>query len=205
MNHPNRPDSDEEEWIREWLEELYDYGYIKSYSMHPKSFLLCDKVDGTKITYRKTMSNKVEKVSIIREHYYTCDFKVKWHPDAYGVFCVNPIDRNYTTNKYLLCDENYISYIEVKPIYDMQNMTMFFSLNRKWVYQKYGHIINLIIPTILNKPRSNIFQLTFTPSYLYDTLVYKRDTIKNKKGDTKFRYKIKTLNEFINEINTRNL
>lgn len=206
MNNGKRFDSHEEELVAEWCEELFDYKFINKYELHPKPFNLSNTVYGTRVTYRKTKEDLITDIEYLHSHHYTADIKIKWNKDAYGIFCVKVDDKKYSTNDYLICDNNLISYIEVKPIFDQNNMTMMFSINKKWVYKEYGHYVNTVIPSVFNKPRTNLFQKTFVPQYLYHTLVYKK-RIETKKGvknvgDSKLKFVPTFLEEYIDKKQT---
>jgi hypothetical protein len=55
-----------------------------------------------------------------------------------------------------LYDRDAYSYIEVKPLFDQNNMTRLAVLNQKWVMDKFGAFINIVIP-------EKLFDKTFTP------------------------------------------
>lgn len=74
--------------------------------------------------------------------------------------------------------------IEIKPIFDQNNMTRLFKLNQKWTYQLTGQFVNLI-------EYSKLFKETFTPSRFLLTDSGRQE----RKID---KWKVKTLNEFLN-------
>lgn len=78
----------------------------------------------------------------MRGHEYTPDFFVTWENGA-----INALRLPFI---YELC------IIEVKPSFDAHNMTRLFKLNQKWVYQKYGIYVELVIP-------EKLFKSTFAP------------------------------------------
>ena len=71
-----------------------------------------------------------------------------------------------------------------------------FPLKQKWLYKDYGIYTNKIVP-------DKLFESTFTPKKVIDTEVYKRDIPNRniKMGDTKLKYKITTIKEWLKTIN----
>lgn len=76
-----------------------------------------------------------------------------------------------------------ISFIEVKPSFDQNNMTRLAVLNQKWVFEKFGLFINIVIP-------EKLFAKTFTPKRY---LTCDKSSVKRK-----IKYKnIISLDEFL--------
>ncbi len=160
-------DSYEEVYMLMYLYELKEKGLISEIERAP-SFELSPEVADTyeEIIQLKTKTKTVQKKNIIlRKHIYTPEFKVK----------VNNLKLFYHTED--------IAYIEVKPIYDQNNMTRLFKINQKWMFQKFGIIVNLVTPETL-------FQQTFTP----------KDYLKTPTGKKrKIKWEIKTINDWLYE------
>jgi hypothetical protein len=164
-------DSWEEVYILMWLVELQERGLIESINRSP-SFELSKKVtqDYTEEVQLKTKVKTVTKtVTILREHIYTPEFQVVWK-----------------VNKEILFHKNNVSYVEVKPVYDQNNMTRLFKINQKWMFVKHNILVNLLVP-------EKLFELTFTP----------KEYLKTKTGKKrKIKWKIKTFEEWINTVIT---
>lgn len=155
-------DSSYEEHFASWLDELQSNGIIRGYTQYPRFYL------------SKKLHNKK---SILREHTYTADFKILWESNVYADLLHSDL-RAY--NKTPFISHNGISYVEIKPDYDFKNMTKLASVNIKWVYEKYGIVVNLIKPIGGVKC---LFSTTFSPSsYAF--------TKRGKPRKTKFSIKL---------------
>lgn len=194
-------DSNEELFIQWWLEELFSQGFITFIKREPKEFLLSEKVELIKTKILKTKT-KTLPYTVLQPHVYTADFAVQWTDKAKGIF-YDLWDSGNSSDKVPLFaqwNESKLthSYIEVKPIFDQNNMTREFKINQKWVWEKYKVYINLAIP-------DKLFEETFTPKkYILDQ-VYKRDYKDKKKkiykrGTSKIKFKVRTLEEFLKEF-----
>lgn len=125
-------DSKEELHIAWYLDELKEAGYIDSW--------------GRSASY--TLFPKREyQGAIVREHIYTPDFYAEWKNSAIGIFVGEGCP---------FVDHIPYSIIEVKPAYDANNMTRLFKLNQKWVLDKIGAYVHLVIP-------EKLFRSTFAP------------------------------------------
>lgn len=162
-------DSWEEVHFYWWCETLMDAGYIDHVEFHPPSFKLADPLW---VDYHKPMKRVEDKMvseEIMEGKVYTCDAMIIWNDKAFNVF-FTPIDstkrkKERNSLKYLLAHhsdiEGWYSYVEVKPIFDQNNMTRLAKVNIKWVYEKYKKYVNIIIP-------EKLFNKTFTPKrFLY--------------------------------------
>ena len=176
-------DSKEEIWFSWYLDELNAAGYIDFYVYQPEPFSLFPPVKYNWIKPLKT-KKKTMTTSLLRAHSYQADFKVNWNvPPSRGVFFIdNGIKGNYPfISQYCNCRP--ISYIDVKPAHDFQNMTRLFQINQKWVYQRFGVYVQKVVP-------QELFKMTFTPErYLF--------TDKNLKP-RKIDFKPIGIKEFIN-------
>lgn len=95
---------------------------------------------------------------------------------------------------------NYI-FIDVKGAYTKQfNSSITFPDRQAMLYNYLGVYVNKII-VFDNKVKSKcLFAKTFTPKKVIDEMIYKRDTGNNKVGDTKIKYKIVTIDEYLTRI-----
>lgn len=137
--------SKEEEHISWVLEEFKDKKIVRSFSYEPEPFLLSEKLTAEALVLDRFDREKTKNKVLLQKHSYTCDFIIEWNPDYKGVVFSN-LDRiepapffisNYVKGKYL-------TYLEVKGEYDMENMTRLFKLNQKWVYEKFGIYVQLV-------------------------------------------------------------
>lgn len=164
-------DSNEELYIVWWLEELRDNGYVVSYE-RCVSFVLSDNIQLTKTKKQKKGCKQVI-AQLLSGHNYTPDFKVFWHETAIGVFVSLNLDlplNGFWENGKL------ISYVEVKPAFDQNNMTRLFKINQKWIYQVYHIFINLIVPI-------KLFEKTFVPK----RFLFTNKTNKLRKTELSYR------------------
>lgn len=180
-------DSSEELHAYWWFKELKENGYIDEIIPHPQSFNLSRKfiVEYTKVM-KKVPSKTIEK-TIMHPHGYSCDFKIVWNKKALEsvIFdsMLTPITSTRSTHFDRLMAHKLISFIEVKPVFDQNNMTRAFMINQKWVMEKYSTYINLFVPP-------KIFKKTFTPKRYLLTDV--------SKTTRKINFPIKSLQEFTN-------
>ena len=122
-------DSQEEIDFWNWCLQAQEMGIIKEFKYQPDSFILSQ---GAK--YK--LSNGKDRC-LFREHEYT--------PDFYIV-----IDKKYIN----LCDELRVSdpnndsgyYIDVKGTFQRSDGGRSFSLNQKWMYDKFKIYVHKIIP-----------------------------------------------------------
>ena len=75
------------------------------------------------------------------------------------------------------------TWLEIKPKFDQNNMTRLFKINQKWVFDKHGLFVDLVIPETL-------FEKTFTPKDYLTTPTGKQ---------RKLNYKPKSCQEWLQE------
>lgn len=142
-----------------WAFELKNQGYIKSLK-RSESFLLCDSMVHDFVVNLKTKSKPASEL-VLHGHSYTPEFIIEWDPKArdkifsallgQSRYCA-PLISQTSIN----VPHNY-SYVEIKPMFDQNNMERLFKVNQKWMWQKHGVFVNLIKP-------KQLFQQTFTPA-----------------------------------------
>lgn len=163
MYHGKIPlDSENEEWMCFWLDELQKLGLVQSYK-RAEPFSLSEGVTNHYILSMKTKSKPMRQ-SICGGHVYTPEFVVYWNKKALDKFVWLYGTKTKYENLFIghLDDNNRLyTIMEVKPEFDYNNMTRLFVINQKWVFDKYGIWVNLV------KPRE-LFKNTFTP-VLYRT------------------------------------
>lgn len=175
-------DSKEELYFSWYLDELKKAGYIQIYESQPESYVLSPPIY---FEYNKRLKTKTKTIvkKLAQEHIYSPDFSIWWSQRARGIFFYN-IEYRSDLKAIPFVANNQESVVEIKPIFDQNNMTRLFTINQKWVYQKYSTYIQKIIPV-------KLFERTFTPQkYLLTDKTNKQ---------RKLKYQPRTLNDFISQ------
>lgn len=180
-------DSEEERLFYLYLEKLKAEGFVKDYTYHVDKFVLSDPVLYTWFKQMKTKEKCMES-TLLQGHIYTPDFRIHWNYDkAYEVFYHDIFDEvqhgvlpfiNNINNR----GEDVGSYVEIKPAFDMNNMTRLFTINQKWIFQEHRIYVQKIIPV-------KLFEKTFVP----EEAKYTAKTRKLKK----YKFETKSLHEYI--------
>jgi len=185
-------DSPEELWMGWWLKEVQEAGYIDSFQLHPESYLLAPVFSYNYDKHLKTKTKMLES-NLLSPHIYSPDFLVNWHKNARGIFWNSISDRVQLKSIPFVAQEipdgnnDYYSIIEIKAVFSKFHAGREFSINAKWVMQKFGVYVNKVI--ISNK--TGLFKDTFCPGkYLL--------TDKAKKNRT-LHFEPRTLEEFIHD------
>jgi hypothetical protein len=182
-------DSAEEMYISWYLEELEEARFIQEYRLHPETFKLSPKQEYS-ITIEGPRKTTEKFYTLLGAHEYTPDFSIRWDYSAIGKFYKH-VHINYpivNKKKYMfwLCGE--LSIIDVKPMFDQNNMTRLFTINQKWLYAQQGVYVQKIIP-------QDLFQKTFTPE---------RFLLTNKnKTKKKLDYTPRSLNEYLESLKVK--
>jgi len=137
-------DSNEELLFVYWLDEAIEAGLIESYKYQPVVYTLFDDIKG------KNINNK--DIILIKSHIYTPDFLIRFTDKFYNL---------YTTNKWYKIFKNIDNIkgdviIDIKGTFSRNGGDRVFSINQKWVYQKYNVYIHKIVPY-------NLFKITWCP------------------------------------------
>jgi hypothetical protein len=183
----NNFDSKEELYFSWYLEQLKASKYINGWERNETSYNLFGGLVHSYIKPMKKVEDKVLTQTILHPSSYTPDFVIYWEPKAIGIFVSK---QGKTEGKILtpfICsDDEMISIVETKGIFDMGNMTRLANNNIKFVYEKYKVYINMIkVPTIFDK--------TFTP----DRFLMTDKTFQPRK----LKYKnVRTIREFIESV-----
>jgi hypothetical protein len=164
MTEEKKYDSQDEMYFHWYLMTLKEHNFIYEYELQPKPFMLSEKF---LLQYEKQMNrveNKLLHYSIINEHIYTPDAKIIWNPRVAKGILYNDISeisyKRIDNVPFLAIDS--VSYVEIKPAHDFQNMTRLVKLNQKWVWDKHKEFVNIITP-------QKLFNETFTPSRYFFT------------------------------------
>lgn len=136
--------SQEELEFYHWLCEAKEYGFIENFAYEPKSYDLSPKQTIKVVKKLKTKEKIVEK-HLFHPHEYTPDF----------IFTIGekwPLLKG----KDKLVDSNDGMVIDVKGTFQQHDGSRSFSINQKWVYEKYGIYVNKLIP-------KKFFKITWVP------------------------------------------
>lgn len=168
-------DSNEELYFSWWLDELKSKGVILHWTYQPKKFTLFEPVV---IPYEKVLKTKtnIEECTLMQGHEYTADFLIYWHKKAYKklhypIFEISnrPIKSYPFVSNIKKETDIYMSVVDVKGSFNQNDAWRRFSIDQKWVYQKYGIYVNKIVPhpSVSKdgkpKPASALFLRTFMP------------------------------------------
>lgn len=179
-------DSLEELAILQWLFEIKNQGIIKTIK-RADSYLLSDAVHNN---YAEQTARKVNSVPrtqvLLHGHSYTPEFEVVWdYPKAKDLFVwdfhsQSKFDKIFVGEKIQGYTTDFVTFIEVKPSFDQNNMERLFKLNQKWMWSKHKIFVNLI-------KVNDLFPETFTPKE-YLTTPTGRVRVMKWKPKTLFNY-----------------
>ena len=169
-------DSDEETFFEWWMTDLIRFGVIESYEAQPDPFLLSSRKTYVKVSPRVRVPDVEKDTILMHGHHYTCDYKIVWGKNSSFLHQGFPKKTYEKGLKQFISHKNadgkYVSYVEVKPIWDMENMTRLFRINQKWVYDKLGLYVNLVK---IGDKANALFAKTFTPSRYVFTNVKRQE------------------------------
>lgn len=192
-----------------YLDELKDKGYIKEMIFQPESFNLFEglpkkfyKLKELKTKFKKQYS---KKQYLINPHVYTTDFKIYWYPRAIANDVTDCVDDDELRNTIpfiynFSAEQGAVSYLEVKPGFDQNNMTRMFTNHiQPLVWDRYNVYVQLIKPM-------DLFKSTFIPEKIIDNFFYKKDAftgkgvnrrLKARKGDKKYSWEYNMLKDYL--------
>ena len=147
-----------------WLCDLKDEGYVEDAWYEDDTFTL-SKGYSKLYTKRMKTKTKVEEEAVLPSLVYTPDFKIKWTEKARGVFYHDLVSEEKVTHGrkplYSL-GEDLVSYVEIKPSFDFNNMTRYVKIKINWLFSEAGIFVNLVkVP--------DIFKSTFVPDRYFLT------------------------------------
>lgn len=179
-------DSNEELYMAWWLDELQQAGFVKKWCRAASYDLSKEAIVTVCRPGKRKQLTRLKK--ILAEHRYTPDFLVEWERNAADIFVAGRPSAPLLTSRFLegaLADSAALdTLIEVKPAYDGHNMTRLFRINQKWMLDKHGLFVNLVIP-------AKLFEVTFTPLRFLMT----DKTMKQRKLKKAWR----SLDEYVNQ------
>lgn len=178
-----------------FLEELRQFGYIDEIIYQPESFVLNKPLKQRKLVFKGRGVNKKEEwantTPLIPVKHYTCDFKVIWNEKS----CTNLLeDVEYKENAPFksgkLEEWRFVSYFEVKPSFDQNNMTRLVKTNQAIVWDKYSIYVQIVIPEIL-------FKETFLPTKYREYLEGEELRLGSKSKERTKLLSFKTFKEYM--------
>jgi len=182
-------DSKEELYMSWWLSELKEAGYIKSYQLHPQSYILSNL---RKYKYDKQLKTKTKEIetTLIAGHVYTADFEIKWHEKARHIFFNTFRDKVYLKKIPFVAQDVFgsdfssSSIVEIKVTFDRFHTNREFSINQKWMLLNRDLYVQKIVV-------AKLFEKTFVPE---------RYLMTDKSGKRrKIKFEVRSLREFIND------
>ncbi len=183
LYHKDIPlDSPGEKYFCIWMDELVDGGYIEKYE-RCQTYSLSEPFINNFIIQLKT-KGKASSQSILYAHFYTPDFKITWTEKGLNTFC--NVQGEKWEKPFFVCNLNDAhdkgtSYIEAKPSFDYGNLNRLATINIKWMWKEY----RIFVQMVMNEP---LFKDTFVPKLL----------LKKQNGqDRTFKFKPKTLEEYL--------
>jgi hypothetical protein len=130
-----------------WCVEAKNYQIISDFKYNAETYLLSPKQTLSVEKKLKTKTNIVDK-HLFHEHVYTPDFHIfkgkRWNvlEDKHGLLALHGYNNEFI--------------IDTKGTFQKHDGSRSFSINQKWMYEKYRIYINKIIP-------EKFFKLTWLP------------------------------------------
>lgn len=168
-------DSGEEWQVFNWLQEAVAYGLVRDVVYQPKPFELAPRASVEVLKQMKTKTKKVDEF-LFHPHKYTPDFSFSC---AYGYFSCA-----FRAIRVGLYQPNVI--IDVKGGFNRFGDPKQFSINQKWVWDKFGIYVEKVVP-------EKLFKKTWVPSVCRLT-PKKRQPVKKYIG-------VPTIDEFLEKNN----
>ena len=190
--------SDEEKYFYQWLLELYNLGYIDWICPYQKSYLITDELRAERVIQMKTKT-KVEEFVLTKKRSYTPDFIFKFNKKAYKLLYHDKED-GYSNRPFFYCNNNRgMIYVDVKGSFTKGlSSAITFPDRQSIMGSRFNIYVQKVIPYSSKAEQDTLFKSTFTPQLLIDTEVYAKDRKgKWKKGDSKLKYKVVKVNNFI--------
>lgn len=179
-------DSQEEVEFYCWCKELQAEHMIESFVYHPEPFVLSERK-----TTRNIINGKSKESFLLGKHEYTPDFVLtikSEHKDYFFVKAELEIHKTFLDwikrdDVKLYKDDKYYIWIDIKGSFNKYGGDRGFSINQKWVYDKFGIYVNKVLTNDKKiKGRittKSIFRKTFVPHAI----------ARGKRGDILSRFK----------------
>lgn len=198
-------DSNEELWVSYYLSELKAAGFVDEWKSQPQEYVLSESVVYTWTQTLKT-KNKIKSSALLQGHKYTPDFSISWNSCARNVF-FNTIEDgiNFKEIPFFAHSGSNVSIIDVKPAFDMKNMTRLFTINQKWVMDKFGLYIQKIITSkelkhyhVVGNKKKKVYSHSTWSGLFPKTFVPERYFLTDKSGKPrKIKYEAIRLGEYL--------
>lgn len=132
----NRFDSTEEMEFEAWCKDAFNLGMIADAVYHPPAFQLSPR-QSVKKTVEMKKKSKIVDHFLFHPHEYTADFKLT----------LTEKGKEFLHDKGLYHTMNLNEmFVDVKGGFNIYNDDKPFSINQKWVFEKYGIFIHKVIP-----------------------------------------------------------
>lgn len=126
-------DSQEECDFINWCSEAASLGFITDYEYQPKPFLLFDSTTYINIDNKKRV--------LLRSHEYSPDFMVRFNPQLSRM-----LSNAFKLSSQQFSLDSIDVFLDVKGTFMRNDGGRAFSINQKWVYQKYDIFVQKIVP-----------------------------------------------------------
>ena len=188
MSNQSKPKifaSDDEEYFSWYLEELKRTGFILRWLYEPHTYRLSALAKYSVFQQTKRAQPKIKRLSLLQSHSYTPDFGIVWTNQGNSIF-YNAITDGVDLRQapFIVNFDTSIPYsiIEIKPVYDRNNMIRLFRINQKWMFFQNKIYVQEVS---INK----LFEKSFTPARYLLTNKTKRKRI--------LKYKSRSLQEYL--------
>lgn len=197
--------STSERYFSYYLEELQEAGFIKKWYYEQDTWELTPKLE---ITYLKRLKTKIKEETefLLHPSSITADFTIIWEEKARNIFFldVNLPIKDVKLIPFRVSEfvrNRYHTYVECKQVktFKANNSDISFPYKQKFLYQLYEIYLQKIKPFTPNNSPTCLFKETFTPMKVAEEERYVKRTADNKIGDSKLKYKVRTLKEFLND------
>jgi hypothetical protein len=185
-----------------YLQELEEHGFVANIGYETSTFMLSEPYA------RKYLVNGKKKVlekseSLLQKSSITSDFTFDFLPKAEGIFYIgsNPINCLAKDIPFRLSTEdptNLECLVEVKSVQESSRTSSntSFPYKCKFCLEKWGRLIYKVKP-YSPQGRNCLFEKTFTPAKVLKHEVYKRNCAYGRKSESKIRYKVRTIDEYL--------
>ena len=177
--------SDDEKYFSWYLEELQQAGFISNWLYEPHTYRLSALAKYGVFQQSKRSQPKRKRLSLLQSHSYTPDFGIVWTNQSNNIFynaITDGVDLRQAPFIVNLDTNIPYSIIEIKPVYDKNNMIRLFRINQKWMFfqnRVYVQEVSII----------KIFEKSFTPARYLLTKKTKKKRI--------LKYKSRSLQEYL--------
>lgn len=132
----NQFDSVEEMEFEAWCKDALSLGLASNVVYHPPAFQLSPRQSVQKTVQMKSKTKTVDHF-LFHPHEYTADFKLTLTEDGKEFLHTEGVLHLMVPNE---------MFVDVKGGFNIYNDDKPFSINQKWVFEKYGVFIYKVIP-----------------------------------------------------------